>query len=102
MTKKDAPELDAAEAEASGATGGKDITVGELTLTVPRKFKRLKVLKLLSREDLFGAILVVFGEEIAEQLEELDLDDVETVKFMEDFAIAAAGVDRGNLPSSQG
>lgn len=99
MTKSETPELDSAEAEANG---GRTLTVGGLTLTVPRKFKRLKVLKMLSREDLFGAIVVVFGDEVADQLVELDLDDVETLRFMEDFAVAATGVDPGKLDASRG
>jgi hypothetical protein len=101
MTKStgDTPELDAAEAEANN--GKRTIVVGELTLNVPRKFKRMKVLRCMQREDLFGAITVVFGEEVADQLEELELEERETVKFFEDFTVAVTGVDLGNLPSSQ-
>ncbi len=98
MTKA-TPALDAAENEATGATGDRSFTVAGLTLTIPDRIKYVKVARLFNAGDEFGALEVMLGREQMEALEELEMTESDLTTLNEQMA-KVLGVDPGNSPSS--
>lgn len=96
IEKTEAAEAVAAEAEKSP----KDVTFGTgedaLTLTIPRKWKRFKFMRALSRGDVAVAMEAVFGPDMAALLEEIEMTEDEFTEAMETIAKAIGGVTVGN------
>lgn len=98
-----AESLGAAKAASDEATGKTRIFVWkytdddgndqELTLTIPRKYKRFKFSRKLATGDVMGALETVFKnqKDAVAQIEEIEMDDDEFELFMERLGEALGG-----------
>lgn len=91
---KQTPAAEAAEAEANGSR--RTFQIGDVVLDVPRKWKRMKFLRLLNSGDLWGAMAIVFGEEQVELLEDIELDGEEFQGIAERLGEILGGTTSGN------
>lgn len=67
-----------------------------ITLAIPKRFKRGKVARHLARNDMLGALDVIFTEQEVEAFEDLDLTPEEWNDLQEKVFEALAGVDPKN------
>lgn len=86
--------LKAVEDEAAGTD--RTFQVGDVTLNVPRKWKRMKFLRLLNSGDMWGAMTVVFGAEQVAQLDDVELDADEFQNLAERLGEVLGGTSAGN------
>jgi hypothetical protein len=63
----------------------------EVTLIIPRKFKRLLFSQKMGQNDLAGGLQVVFGREVVNHLMELEMDTSEFELFMDRLGEALGG-----------
>lgn len=75
---------------------GDEVQEKTLSLTIPRKFKRLKFTKMFASGDISSALELLFGAEAAEEIEEIEFDDREFELFMERLGEAIAGTSAKN------
>jgi len=68
----------------------------EVTLIIPRKFKRLKFTRLFAAGDVMGALELIVGKEAVEDLEEVEMDEDEFEMFMERLGECIAGTSAKN------
>lgn len=68
-----------------------DGTEREISLVIPKKYKRFKFSRKLATGDVMGALEVVFGKDPVADLEELEMDDDEFEIFMERLGEALGG-----------
>ncbi len=77
-----------------------------VTVELPRKWKRLKLLKAMKYTDIWGALEAIWppvdGEQnpVLDQLEEADLDDDDLVAGIEQLGQALGGTSSGNSSAS--
>lgn len=94
-----AAEALAAEAETDD-TKRKTVTFGTgddaITLDIPRRWKRFKFMRRINGGDMIGALECVFGADMVELLDELDLTEDEFTESLEEIASALGGVTVGN------
>lgn len=63
----------------------------EISLVIPKKFKRFKFAKLGAEGNYIGALQVVFGAEALDPLDDWDIDAEEFELFMERLGEAISG-----------
>lgn len=73
-----------------------DGTEQTIKLDIPKRFKRLKFAKLMSRNDIMGGLELVFGPAAVEELEELDMGQDEFEDFLEKVGEAIGGTTTKN------
>jgi hypothetical protein len=76
--------------------GGTKVEDREVTLTIPRKFKRLKFTRLFASGDVMGALELIVGKSAVADLEEIEMDDEEFELFMERLGECIAGTSAKN------
>ena len=68
----------------------------QLTLSIPRKYKRFKFSRALASGDVMTGMEIVFGKEQVAELEELEMTDEEFELFMERLGEALGGTTTKN------
>ncbi len=68
----------------------------EISLVIPKKYKRFKFSRKLASGDVMAALEVVFGVEAVSEVEEIAMDDEEFEVFMERLGEALAGTSAKN------
>lgn len=102
----------AAEAVADESTGNEyELRIGEFSAKIPRKFKRFKFMRAMSRGDLWAALESVWpntkdedGNEVnpvLDQLEDMDIDEDELLAVVEALGNSLAGTSAKNSLASQ-
>lgn len=82
------------------ANAAQTVTFGSgddaVTLIVPKKWKRFKLLRAINSGDILGALEAAFGAEQVALLDDVDVDESEFLTALESLALALGGTSQGN------
>lgn len=104
-------EVAAKAAADESASNRYQLTIGDdFSAEIPRKFKRFKFMRAMSRGDMWAALEAVWPNEtddkgnevnpVLDQLAELDVDEDELLTVVEALGNSLAGTSGKNLPTS--